>query len=300
MLLFATTIISILSFEYIEKGFIFKSFKIVLGILIALTLYHFITVKVISAQDYGKEKVFASNISWDLQTNNVECHCNLGMATEPGNYDFLNCLNVDLDRKNVVLIGDSHAGSMALSLKQYFVAKDFNFMQATFTGDAPIINRYGKSPEFDKVVNYLYKDFFPTNKDNINLVIVDLKYTAYKSVVVEMEQMQKYFNELKIKVIFIGQKEMYNLAFEKVAKLKYKYPWISIDNYIEESANEFNIKMKRKFSSDVYIDVYGIKDINQIKNDSLYMFDNNHLSYYGSKKVVEYLSKNQSFKKAVN
>ena len=295
LLLMVTTVAAVFSYTYIESNKLFKSSKLIIGIALLFGLCHFFSFKMLKKELFKKEKEYLPNISWNVQTNNKDCNCNLGTADDPGNFDFKNCFKVDLAKKNVVLLGDSHAASIGLALKEYFVGKGVNFMQATFSGDAPLLNNYGRSTEFNAVLDYLYKDFFSKNAKFVDLVIVDLNYTMYKSVDVYMDEMEKYFNSKNIKIIFIGQNETYRLNFEKIAKLKYKYPSISIDNYLNEDAYLINSQLKNKYAKDFYVDIFHLKNFNSISGDQLYMYDDDHFSYFGATKLVEVLAHKKVF-----
>ena len=294
-LIITTFIFAVLSYRFIEINRNLRSFNAILLLTVCLGAYHFFSFKILNKELLSKEREYQPNIPWEQQTVSAQCKCNLGTEYDSGIYDIENCLKIDENKKNVLLLGDSHAGSMALSLKNYFNTRGVNFVHATFSGNAPLINRYGRSNEFNRVTNYLYKDFFVNHSDNIDLVIVELKYVAYVGIEKYMFQMKEYFDSKKIKIIFLGQTEQYHLSFEKVAKLKHRYPSINIDNYVVDDAEEMNVKLKKQFDSDFYIDIYTIPGLNSVSGNKLYMYDNNHLSKYGADKVISYLSKNRVF-----
>src|SRR5690606_2318551 len=96
--------------------------------------------------------------------------CNLEMDGT-GNYN-KHCLQVASDSPNVLLIGDSHAGALALSLNNIVSTYGLNLLQMTFTGNGPLSGRDYSNSKFDDLSQFLFNDFLPKNRKNINLVII--------------------------------------------------------------------------------------------------------------------------------
>ncbi|MDB5774663.1 MAG: hypothetical protein JWP38_796 [Herbaspirillum sp.] len=94
-------------------------------------------------------------------------------VTEPSGgfaaYDKQLCLTPSATRKNVLLIGDSHAANLwkALSDKR----PDLNVMQATAAGCRPTLDAKG-SPDCTRLFDYIYREWLPANANKVSAVVM--------------------------------------------------------------------------------------------------------------------------------
>jgi peptidoglycan/LPS O-acetylase OafA/YrhL len=83
------------------------------------------------------------------------------------------CLRLDAKRRNVLLIGDSHAAHYWAGLSTVF--PDTNFLQVTASGCTPTLGR-GGAPRCRSVVDQAYLDFIPNHR--LDGVIIAAKWVA--------------------------------------------------------------------------------------------------------------------------
>jgi len=149
-------------------------------------------------------------------------------------------------------------------------------------------------------MNFIFKDFIPKHAASIDGVILsgnwsDLKSGKPEQLVKDLKETLKYLEEKHIKVVILGQNEIYNIPYPSIAAREYEYGKKISANYVVGKAYELNATLKRKFDP-LYIDIYNYKDIPPLSNKyDPYMFDEHHLTKYGADIVVEKLYNNKSF-----
>ena len=76
-------------------------------------------------------------------------------------FDRVTCLHLAPDRRNILLIGDSHAAHLWAGFKQVFAAD--NVLQATASGCKPLLHTVGKAYCTD-LMREMFDDFLPRHK----------------------------------------------------------------------------------------------------------------------------------------
>ncbi|MEW7847155.1 acyltransferase family protein [Massilia aurea] len=79
------------------------------------------------------------------------------------------CLQLSSDRKNVLVMGDSHAANIVEALKRQYAT--VNVMQATAVGCRPLLGNRGAKRCTD-LVDYIYRDWYPRNASRVHKVIL--------------------------------------------------------------------------------------------------------------------------------
>ncbi len=77
------------------------------------------------------------------------------------------CLRLDANRRNILLVGDSHAAHYWAGLAAVFT--DINFLQATASGCTPVLGG-GGAPRCRSVVDAAYLEFIPNNKLDAGII----------------------------------------------------------------------------------------------------------------------------------
>lgn len=160
ILILLSVIAATLSYKYVENNKKWQNPYIIVTIVICFAAFHWLYPKWDSRRAAQRSAPVYSNIDWNEQTRGT-IGCNLGMAGQEGAYDTSKCLAAAADKPNVLLIGDSHGGSLALSLQEQLEQKGINLLQMTFTGNAPLPGRSYHSAVFSSLSSFLYNEYTP-------------------------------------------------------------------------------------------------------------------------------------------
>lgn len=79
------------------------------------------------------------------------------------------CLKTSAERKNVLVIGDSHAANIVEALKRAY--PDVNVLQATAVGCRPLLGNRGAKRCTD-LVDFIYREWYPRNASRIDKVVL--------------------------------------------------------------------------------------------------------------------------------
>ncbi|MGG7468667.1 acyltransferase family protein [Chryseobacterium arthrosphaerae] len=196
-------------------------------------------------------------------------------------------------KKNVILLGDSHAGAFSKTLNNIANEQKFNLIQ--FTGDAtfPMVNSKSIFKNPPKLFNYFYLDYCPKYHKSIDLVIISSFFSAYpldfKSNK-EIREIEDYFKRYNIPTLYIGQSRRYSIDFATVLMMNKKYGiQYKYDNVYFKTDTKNNEYLK-KFLGDKYIDILNFKVNDVDHNNTPYIYDSNHFSYYGTEQYREKLA----------
>jgi peptidoglycan/LPS O-acetylase OafA/YrhL len=211
------------------------------------------------------------------------------------------CLAIDSSKKNILLIGDSHAGQFSQTFREEFLKRNINLLQLTASAGFPLTRPNG----FDrnvKMVKYIFYDFIPKHASSINGVIlsanwIDLKSGNPEQLVKDLNATLKYLKEHHIKAVVLGQNETYTISYPSIAAREFEYGTKVSDKYLETASYKLNTMLKKEFSP-TYIDIYNYdKKPSLSKSYDPYMFDKNHLTKYGADLVFKKIESNTAFKK---
>lgn len=209
-------------------------------------------------------------------------------------FNFTDCLKFESSRKNVLLMGDSHAAQFSSSLRNF---SDYNVLQVNVGNAFPLINSRGQSALVE-LNNFMYGDFIPKNKDKIDLVLISAHWQMAKSphinystedIALKINETIQFFERNHIKYLIIGQTESYLLDFPKILMLEELGRARS--QYIDNEAKIYNEKISSVVPASNYIDIYRTTQISQFDqiNNIPYMFDTNHLTQYGADQIFKKL-----------
>lgn len=225
--------------------------------------------------------------------------CNCFQTTQAGYslYDESKCLKIDMSKKNIILLGDSHSAQYSLSIREK-LAEKYNVMETSFSVAFPFPDTRGRKESVDLVQKF-YK-FVDENSTKIDKVIIsvhwlmrltpELNYTE-QEIKVKILEMLQYFDEKEIEVVFFGQTEQYDKAFSKILLLNYLFDDNSFESKIDPASKRMNIFLKSFIPDKNYVDIYNLPSIIKYdkKNYVPYMTDNNHLTKYGADQIIEYV-----------
>jgi peptidoglycan/LPS O-acetylase OafA/YrhL len=105
------------------------------------------------------------------------------------------CLNISNDKRNVLIIGDSHAAHLYPGYMQAF--PDINFLQATASGCKPTLNSKGALRCLD-LLNYIQNSFLPAHHLDTIIMSSQWKKSDILPAVALAEHLRKYADHVVI------------------------------------------------------------------------------------------------------
>lgn len=300
---FLSIISAYLSYQFIENNKKIANVKfslLFLGLIISMSALFFIKPQIaqnLSIYQSEKFKIGSYRFDYietkqkDAQFNPTGCFISNQDAIKI--YNKTMCLTCDSTKKNILLIGDSHAAQYSASLRKL---TDYNWLEASIAYTFPLLDSRGKKGMID-LNNYIYHEFIPKNKDKIDLVLisahwlmrnnVDLNYSEDELLAL-IKNTISYFEKYQIQYLFIGETESYLLEYPKILILK-NLKSIQTEQYLNNNGALLEAKIKAIIPAKNYINCYKIQDIIHFdeKNKLPYMFDNNHLTQFGADQYVQ-------------
>lgn len=310
-------------FFNVNERFRFKVIFIVLSLLFAILSYYFI-----EKRNYNNKYklvlgstivLFALSLTiTKTNPNYILDNYNANMAVATANYKYssqaqkqyslddkhfmhyqrlteynLDKLKVLPQKMNVILLGDSHAAMFSQTLHNIFPKDKYNLIQVTADATYPMINSKTNYPGPKDYFNYFFKEFFPKHYNRIDLVIINSNYAGYlnEEVSEHISFSEKYFKKYGTKVFYIGQTNTYYLDFPTSYYVKNNF---NIDHKNNTLIKENNNKTNRFLISklgDKYIDILNLKVKEISYYGEPYIYDTNHLSYYGTEQYRYFLTK---------
>ena len=303
LLLVLSVLFSILSYQFIEKR---TKLLPIRGIFITtfLTIIFTISTSFLSLNNFlfSKDAIALTEFKKKYEPTRLK-QFNSGVCHNMPKINYKDCLCLDSRKKNILLLGDSHAGHYSLSLRKKVDSIKYNFIEHTVVGSLPLLNSQGKKSSTDQFKN-LYKNFIVSNKVDIEIIILSAHWLTYKSsggynseneLIADINATIKFVENLGIKVIILGQTEKYNILFSRTKA--FNIEGIKDKGYIDESSFKLNNALKESIPSKNYVDLFLKKDFTHYdkKSKMPYVFDQNHLTIYGTDQVVDFLINKKYF-----
>jgi peptidoglycan/LPS O-acetylase OafA/YrhL len=285
-----------LSYKYFEK--LFNVSYVRLGV-ITLT---FVTISSVAAKieisklwvsdqtiALDKYKNYADSDEGIKQFGNSDKICFLTSTTD--NISFYNknaCLRLSKKKKNILLIGDSHAAELSQSMRDIF--KEYNVMQATASGCLPVRNYKGEKRCTD-LFNFIYNDYLKNNK--VDYIFISANWLSSNDKQM-YEKLASTINSLNTKNIYIiGQTKTFSIDFYKIAQ---KTDGNKIEALVLPLSRSENTALSEflKNKNIRYIDIFNINcsdsTCEYLNKDNIpMMFDKNHLTKAWADHYVKYV-----------
>ncbi|TPE40011.1 acyltransferase family protein [Pontibacter mangrovi] len=209
------------------------------------------------------------------------------------------CLQLNKNRKNFLLIGDSHAAHLSASLREHFERNDSRLFLIASSGGFPTVEPFGNS-RFKEVMDYAYRDFIPNNADNIDGVILSANWVKAMSSVTTTEKLVKYmaetltyFRKHNINVIIIGQTDAYIIPYPTIMAREHEYDLQLRNSYINKGIYQINEILCSEFKNN-YITVLEPNSALPLSTgDTPYIWDNSHMTKIGADLVVKKIMDSQ-------
>ena len=295
----ATVIIGIIAlsvlFAYISYRFIesikLKSSIPIISILAALAIF----TNVLGAFDtnkvmFSKKTLILTNYAQNDtgKTRQFSTGCCFVISIDKSGADLKKfkqkaCLKIDTAKKNILLLGDSHAACLSLALREQFKSRNINFLQATASYSFPFLKENGTNVFCHQLYQYIFYEFLVKNKKHIDGVILGGNWREEpKDVVKPLLQVADYLRGLGIPVVIIGQTNGYSIPFPAIVAKGLENNTDLTHVYSDRKADTLNDFLKEKLKP-YYIDIHYKKEVPKLspKLDP-YMTDRDHLSRYGA------------------
>ncbi|MCG2431657.1 SGNH hydrolase domain-containing protein [Aequorivita xiaoshiensis] len=288
--------LSVLSYYCIEKNDWFSSAKFVSVSLPLIIVFGTITFlypnnpfnKSLSLYDdesyaIGNYADEYNNKIREAQFNSSNCFITIGNNME--DYNWSGCLQLSDTKKNILLIGDSHAAQFSQSLQEQ-IGDLLNIMELNAGIVFPFKNPKGQ-PESVKLINRFYNEFLPDHIDELDVVILSLHWPMYrnpqigyskKELLKSYTEFLNYFKNKGVSVLVIGQQESYTIAFSKIIMLQKTLAKDNvnpfINKYIDAETNRDMEWLKENTPNSQYIDIYDLEEVVKLNDEGVpYMVD---------------------------
>lgn len=299
LMIISSFILAAISYEFIEKRTKTISLKYITIITSVVLLISFLGYFFkINEYLFPKEAVYITEFKDNYEkTRREQFHS--GICHNVNKINYKECLCVNSKKKNILLLGDSHAGQFSLAFRTQLDSTKFNFIEHTGVYSFPLISAKGEKKATQQYAE-IFSDFIVHNSKNIDVVLLSCRwrnftrsggYRSEKDLVDGMIGTIEALEKLGIRVYIIGQTEEYNIDFPRVKA--FELIGRSSKKYTTQESLELNNFLKMHIPSQNYLDVFLNKEIKHYDeiNKIPYMFDDNHMTTYGADQVVKLLLK---------
>ena len=206
-------------------------------------------------------------------------------------YNQTACLSINPAGKNFLLIGDSHSADLSEAFRARFKDQNINMMVATASGCYPFIAQKGGDKLCLGLVNYALKTFLPKNADKIDGIIISANWvktrpSSRKQLAKDLQATITYLEKYKIKVIVIGQSEVYTITYPVLKAKELQFNTRLINRYLRQQCYVVNNFLKQEFKP-YYIEIINKKSFPELGPDHTpYMFDKDHFTPYGGELAI--------------
>lgn len=121
------------------------------------------------------------------------------------------CLHINPNKKNILVMGDSHSAHFMSSLTTLF--PNTNFLQASASGCLPLPNAIGEKRCIE-LINYLFNEWLPKYGNNLDAVILSAQWQAQSTS--KITNVQDRIEKLGSRLIIIGPSPEYVIPLPKI------------------------------------------------------------------------------------
>ncbi|UXE39636.1 acyltransferase family protein [Raoultella ornithinolytica] len=292
--LFISVILGFFSYNYLESFFIKNGKSLVASTVIFTALFFMLnkigiskmwTPDAIIELDNYKNYITGNYYNEQFGLNIGNCFISSANEKSVTTID-KKCIEPSTNKRNILLIGDSHAAEISGSMRRIF--NGYNVMQATASGCMPLLKTTGEK-RCTNLMNYMYNDFIRNNK--IDYIFISAFWGLSKDKNIDKNLIDTINHIHGSKVYVIGQTKSFDIAFYKIAqKIKNK----DIEALVQKKSIDINQKLITTLKKEniPYIDLF---NANCIKNECNYfnanntpmLFDDNHLTKEWSDTYVD-------------
>jgi peptidoglycan/LPS O-acetylase OafA/YrhL len=209
-----------------------------------------------------------------------------------GSINIAGCLPIYKGKRNILLLGDSHAAQFFPALKSHFADKGINLGHASASSCLPLKTAGGPGPgNCDDLLTYIFGEFLPQNAADIESIILSANWVdnphGKEQLLADIKNTIKHLDKLGIKTVVLGQTETYKIDYSTIAAMEHEYGIDISDNYLDKETKEINEYLKAGLK-DKYIDLFNLSYLEKVSPEKIpYMFDQNHLTDFGVEQVLK-------------
>lgn len=282
--LIISTALGFISYNHLE-GFFVKRDNILMASAVTLSALFFIITKTEISKHWisedaiilDKYRLYTSSEKYKHQFGMDVGQCFISSANENKISLDKKCLSISNTKKNILLIGDSHAAHISGSMRKVF--GEYNILQATASGCMPIKESNGEL-RCTRLMDYIYNDFLL--KHHIDYIIISAHWSNSKDENLNSKLLNTIKNIKDSKIFIIGQTKSFTMDFYKIAQ---KTPRSDIEKFVKVDSRLKNKELSQFFERKgfKYVDIF---DANCVNNECVYftdnkipmLFDDNHLT----------------------
>jgi peptidoglycan/LPS O-acetylase OafA/YrhL len=286
-----------LSYRYIE------SFEISKNRYIVATTGGFAALALVAAIFYVNPVVFKNdtvlianyeainNAAHNKQFEVDSCFIR-SVSTGMDTYNKSKCLPFHKGKKNILLLGDSHAAQFYQALRKHFTPKGVNLGHASASSCLPLKTVDGPGPgKCEDLLNFIYDEMLPQHAGEIESVILSANWVdnphGKEQLLKDIQGTIAHLERMGIKSVVLGQTETYKIDYSTIAAREHEYGIQNSENYLDEETAEINAYLKAGLK-DHYIDLFRKEYFPKVSPEHVpYMFDQNHLTTYGVQQILE-------------
>ncbi|WP_345948135.1 acyltransferase family protein [Mucilaginibacter sp. PAMB04274] len=134
-------------------------------------------------------------------------------------FDQEECLSILPGRKNVLLIGDSHAAHFSSALKKAFAGLNIHLCEVAASGCSPVIRPNG-APRCSEIMSFVYRDYIKEHAKELSAVIITADWSKKgepKEIVADVNSTIAYLKKYHLKAIVLGQTKNYIIPYPTIA-----------------------------------------------------------------------------------
>lgn len=289
-------VFAILSYEFVEKRDYSKKASLILAMSLITFIISFSITK-IDAKNYTEEYQFinvASNYKFSKAAEKQYKFNSSHLLYNKDYHSVIQDLNTPApDKKNIILLGDSHAGMFSETLHNIFSGiKNSNLIQITADATYPMKNSKSVYDNPVKYFNYVFTEYIPKYYKSIDLIIINANYSGYSEEEIKknIQLTEKYYSKYNLPTIYIGMTDIYVIDYPTYNYIKKKY---NANMYVQgekiKENQNFNVFLKR-YLGKKYIDLLS-QNIEKVSSDNFpYMYDTNHLTLFGTEQYKNILT----------
>jgi SGNH domain (fused to AT3 domains) len=200
-------------------------------------------------------------------------------------FDAEQCLKLSDQKKNYLILGDSHAAHLWLGLKTDL--PDINFLQATSSGCPPTLDTDGERQCLE-VRKFIFETFLPSHRVDKIIISAFWTFPDLATIPKTVAYLKQYANE----IIIVGPMPRYNISLPRI--LVGRYRGLNASTTIERGQlNDEPFKLDqemRKLADQIGVSYLSAVDAlcpkgpcSAMANGDVPMqFDNSHLTDRGS------------------
>lgn len=227
------------------------------------------------------------------------CNCFLTSNSEYSVYDQEKCFTIDPNKKNILLLGDSHSAQLSHSFRTR-LPENTNLLEVSAGFTMPFHNPSGRK-ESVQLIDKFYNEFLPESNQQIDFAVISAHWMAHNrgNVTYSIEELKENILETinlleqqGIAVYVIGQSEVYTLEFPRIVVINKLFNK-SYAEFLDNDAQEMNTYLKSFIPTNKFIDTYSLKNTNKFdaKTNTPYMMDDNHYTIFGANQIVDLILK---------